>query len=513
MPSHVSRALKFVGLGFLIGGLGGAGWYLVQVRGRGPVGDTVTPTRLFEQVLSHVQNFGVDSLGETEIFRRAAEGLVRELDDEYAALIPAGASLDGPNDAGGLGLMVFVRGERTIVQQVLPGSPAEKAGIWAGDEILSVGEVAPTGVGREAVRQTLDGAPGSTVAIDVRRPGVRDTLRFSLRREGPRDHLLSERIDLDGGVAYLSVGLIGPGLVPVLRRTLRDLPPSTRGLVLDLRGSTGGTVEEAAAIADLFLDEGAPIVTVRGRGDVIRHVSAEQGQLKPDLPITVLVDRATADAAEAVAGALQDDDRALILGSPTFGRGSSQGDYPLGDRWTVRISTARWETPLGRRIEPDLGGAPLDSVPERPSFTTGEGRSVLGGGGIVPDSLIDPPELSPAMQALYRILGSAIPNFVVKTHEIAQGLVRRATTPGYLPTDNDLASLMRLLTEEEFRVPPHVAEVAREDLRELLGREAVYARLGLAGLVRRMMASDPGTRMAVELLRNVRTPRELVLGR
>jgi len=185
----------------------------------------------------------------------------------------------------------------------------------------------------------------------------------------------------------------------------------------------------------------------------------------------------------------------------------------LGDRWTVRISTARWETPLGRRIEPDLGGAPLDSVPERPSFTTGEGRSVLGGGGIVPDSLIDPPELSPAMQALYRILGSAIPNFVVKTHEIAQGLVRRATTPGYLPTDNDLASLMRLLTEEEFRVPPHVAEVAREDLRELLGREAVYARLGLAGLVRRMMASDPGTRMAVELLRNVRTPRELVLGR
>jgi hypothetical protein len=86
-------------------------------------------------------------------------------------------------------------------------------------------------------------------------------------------------------------------------------------------------------------------------------------------------------------------------------------------------------------------------------------------------------------------------------------------TPGYLPTDNDLASLMRRLTEEELRVPPHVVEEAREDLRELLGREAVYARLGLAGVVRRMMASDRGTRMAVELLRNVRTPRELVLGR
>ncbi len=513
MPRQLSNALKFVGIGFLIGGLGGAGWYLVQIRGRGGLAETVTPTRLFEQVLSHVQDYGVDSLGETEIFRRAAEGLVRELDDEYAALIPAGASIDGPSDAGGVGLMLFVRGERAVVQHVLPGSPAERAGLWAGDQIISVGEAAPTGVGREAVRQTLDGAPGSSVEIEVRRPGVRDALRFSLQRQAARDHYLSERIDLDRGITYLSIGLVGPGLPQALRRILRDLPRSTRGLILDLRGATGGTLEEAVQIADLFLDEGAPIVTVRGRGETVRHLHAEQGQVRPDLPITLLVDGATADAAEALAGALQDDDRALILGSPTFGRGSSQGDYPLGDRWTVRISTARWETPLGRRIEPDAARVPSDSADERPSFTTGGGRSVFGGGGIVPDSLVDAPELSPSMQALYRILGPAIPDFVTATHEMGRRLATRPITPHFRATDDDLTSLMRLLVEKQLRVPPNVFEAAREDLRELLGRETVFDRLGLAGVVRRMVTTDDGTRMAVELLHRVRTPRELVLGR
>ena len=508
MTREVTRSVKFIGLGVLIGSLGGAGWYLMGRRDRTT---RVEPTRLFEQVLGHVRSYGVDSLGEAELYRRAAEGLVRELDDEYATLIPAGGVVDHPRDPGGLGLMLFGRDERVIVQGVLPGSPADRAGVRPGDQLVAVGEEASTPQGGEELRATLEGPEGSPVEVSIRRPGIRDVLRFSMRRETPREDYESSDIDLGRGVHYIAIGLVGPATAREVRRLVRGFPTGASGLVLDLRGATGGRLEDVAALAELFLDRGAVIASVVGRGGVVEQVTASRPQELPDLAITVLVDGATADAAEGLAGALQDNDRALLIGEPTFGRGSRQEDYPLGDRWIVRMSTGRWVTPSGRRLEPDSAFG--DSIAARPVFTTVEGRTVRGGGGIVPDSIVEPQGSSPALDDFFRVMGPSIPGFFAALAEVAMEISVVRVVPGWQPTDADLARLERVMRDRGVATGTTGFGAAREEVRELLARRAVAARLGVSGVVRRTVLSDPALSLGLQLLREARTPRELVPGR
>jgi carboxyl-terminal processing protease len=474
------------------------------------------PTRLFEQVFSQVRRFGVDSLSESELYRRAADGLLGQLDDEYATLLPAGSDLglaERP-DVGGLGMLLATRDARVSVLSVLPGSPADLAGVSAGDQLLEAGGTPLDPERRDQVLAALDGAPGTTLDIRVRRPGL-GILSFKLVRGQAQAEVVSRGIKLDDRVGYIAVRLLGPGAARAARREVEELSRQGMGaLVLDLRGASQGSLEEAVLLAEYLLDPGAGVVEVRGRGPEPRRVGDDSPQDRrvAALPVIALVDSGTADAGEVVAGALQDNDRALLLGEPTFGRGLTPETFPLADRMTIRMSTGRWYTPSGRPIQRDT--ATSDTVTSRSEVTTVGGRKVYSGGSIVPDSILHRATLSAGQLAFVRAIGADWSKWRHTIRAVAATLAARHPA-GQEPIIGapERAALYAALEKDGVSIPADIWQGGTELVDRALGNEIVRAAEGLEALTERRVRRDKLVVKAAELLRGATTPTSLVLGR
>lgn len=501
-------ALLLLAAGLVAGGL-----MLGRAAGR-TADPRLEPTRLFAQVLSHVRRFGVDSLSERELYRRAADGLVGQLNDEYAAIAPAAARdqlLVRPG-AGGLGLLLTTRGERALVLGVIDGSPADEAGIRAGDQLLEIAGLAVEAGSRAEVLSRLVGPPGSAVQVRTRRPGAGGAvLTHELTRARPLVSDVAPPVLLEPATGYVAVGLVGRGAAEELQRGVADLErQGMRRLVLDLRGASQGDLEEAVRVASLFLDRGAPIVEVRGRGPEPRRYTDRDPQAFASLPLVVLVDGGTADAAEVVAAALQDNDRAVVVGEPSFGRGLSPEVFDLGDRMVVRISTGRWYAPSGRPIQRD---STPDSLAVRPTATTRQGRTILGGGGVVPDSVLRPDTLTDASRDLLRGLHAQLPAYHRILRQTAANLAGGGgVTPGFEPTPAQRDRLFEALVEGGVVVERDLFTAAVRRVNRELGDEVVRAALGRAGLIRHRARRDPAVQLALTLLRRASTPEALVFG-
>ncbi len=490
---------------FLVG-LAGATWWVTRVPA---VDYQVQPTRLFEQVVSHVRSFGVDSLGEAELFRRAAEGLVTELGDEFASLTPRGERHTPSIDPGGLGLQFTIRSGALIVLGVPPLSPAWHAGLEPGDQIMAIGGVSVRAPNRDLILAALDGPADSTVRLQVRRPGPGTVLDLELRRETPRPFRASELVSLGQGTYYLAIHQAGPGVAEVLGRSLRLLPADARGLALDLRGAAGGSLEEATALVDLFLAPGEPVLRIRGRDSLPTSYSAQHDLVMPTgVALVVLVSPETADAPELLAGALQDHDRALLIGDPTFGRGVSQEEFTLSNQWVIRMSTVRWETPMGRSLQMPEPGDSVARLEDRPIYATAAGRPVRGGGGVVPDSVRKRLPTPPGWVELLRAVGPSFPGLLQAMDSLA--VESPGVTPSYRPTVRDLALLFERLRGQGIRPAQDIVAQGAGEFGRLLGDRLVLTRLGEAGWVRRAAVLDPDLRDAIELLRTARNPSALV---
>jgi carboxyl-terminal processing protease len=348
----------------------------------------VEGTRLFQTVFDHVQSFAVDSLGAQELYRRAAAGLLEELDDPYAQLIPPGQQATSPDSVAPQGVFLDRRDEVAVVVATVPGSPADSAGIAAGDVLLAVDSTPVDPARLERAARLLEGTPGTRATLRVRRPGVRGVTAIELiRGPVPRSPAVQGSI-LAGQIAYIGVRRFEAGIADSVRRVLSGLvEQGARALVLDFRGVVGGTLHDGAALADLFLGPGNTLAVSRGRsGTASSTIADSSGSAFEALPIAVLVSRGTAGAAEVAAGALQDHDRAALLGAATFGRGVSQSTFPLGEGVMLRLTTALWMTPSGRQIQrPPRARA--DSA-DAPTVRTDAGRTLPAGGGIVPDRVV-----------------------------------------------------------------------------------------------------------------------------
>jgi carboxyl-terminal processing protease len=510
-PGRTRIALLAVGL--VAASLSAGGWLLVRA-GR-TASEPLRPTRLFQQVLEHIRRFGVDSLGDAELFRRAASGLMLELDDEFATLRPAGDRREWPADVGGLGILLTARGGSAAVLSVVPDSPAEVAGLRARDQLVEIEGGTLNGLARDGVLEALNGAPGTQVKLRVRRAGVGPLLEFELERTEPKPHWMTDVVDLGGGVRYVGVRLMGGDAAKELRRVLRDdAGRATKGLVLDLRNASGGDLDVAVAISSLFLRDGSPTVTVRGRegegGGAQSRVTRGGGDFQ-SLPLVVLVNSNTADAAEVVAGALQDNDRALVVGQPSFGRGVSTARFPLDNRMVVQLSTARWVTPSGRAIQPDTLSAPADTLARRPIYRTLAGRPVRGGGGIVPDSLVVPRVGDQAEQVFLRAVGAALPDLEAALREVAGDLAASGrVTLDFEPATGDLEALRQALAAQGVNVNPAAWVGGQSYLARELGDRAVLQALGRPVFIRRRVGREPALGLAVRLLRGADRPADLL---
>nr|MBA2628313.1 PDZ domain-containing protein [Gemmatimonadales bacterium] len=286
--------------------------------------DGVDGQLLFEEVRARVARGSVDSMSDDRIYEKAARGLVDKLDDPYAELyspeeLAAFSRNTLRNDYAGVGMQIQDQLGNIIVRTVFPRSPAAGGGVQVGDRIMSVDTSAVTGLKVEDVSAKLLGKAGTPVIVTFQRPGVDAPIQQRFRRAVVHVPAVPFAIMLDNGVGYIPLQRFNESSAADVATAVTQLRNSgARSFVLDMRGNPGGSVEESVAISNLFLGGGQQIVTVRYRDrEPEVRVSESRGRHATE-PLVVLVDNGAASASEIVAGALQDHDRALVVGTTSY---------------------------------------------------------------------------------------------------------------------------------------------------------------------------------------------------
>lgn len=286
------------------------------------------------------------------------------------------------------------------VVTVLPGGPSDNAGLRAGDRIIAVGGTSAVGWSHRTVQDRLKGPEGSTVTVTLRRPGHTEPLDTTITRGTVPLETVEASYMMDARTGYLRLGRFARTTHREVEKALSALTEEgMERLILDLRGNAGGLMSMAEKVADEFLVDGQVIVSARSRHENFggaRHAT-EEGLLET-APVTVLVDEHSASASEIVAGALQDHDRALIVGRRTFGKGLVQQQFDLVDDSGLRLTVARFYTPSGRLIQRPheerrdtsiaVAARDTSAIPDSLKYQTDAGRLVVGGGGILPDRVV-----------------------------------------------------------------------------------------------------------------------------
>ena len=443
----------------------GGGW--VIGRGLHERETDFNSARLFDTVLGHVRTFFVDSIPDSTLFEHAMIGMLQELNDPYTLYLPPNRlrrlTEQTTGNYIGIGAQIQRRDEWPMIIAPFPGSSAERAGLRTGDRVVEIDTMKTRGWTTDEVLRALRGPPGSNVTVVIERPGYPTRLTFTLERGGVHRRAVGRTALSGGGVGYVDVNIFNDSTAMELRKAVDSLRSvGMRSLVMDLRGNPGGVLSQGVGVADMFLDSAQLIVSMRGRtDDASERVLDTAPQPWPDLPLVVLVDAGSASASEIVAGALQDHDRAVVMGRTTFGKGSAQGIFATSGGGGVRITIARWFTPSGRSIDRPLRNefAPIGLDVPVDTFRTRRGRRVAGGGGIVPDIPAGDSALSPGDQALEDALGSQVIQFRDAMVDVAIALQsRRAVHPltpwrafGHLlqnpATTDDLVATLPVLTE------------------------------------------------------------------
>jgi carboxyl-terminal processing protease len=389
----------------LIGGLYGP---KVQVASAASSDDDVKAsmqefTRLYSTV---EQNFADKVNADKAIYKGAIPGMLRTLDPHSNFFDPKdfeGMREEQRGHYYGVGMQVVGRNGKTIVVAPFVGSPAYKAGLRPGDVIVEVNNKSTEGLDSTKVADLLKGPKGTPVQIKVAREGADKPLVFDIIRDEISRKSVPEAFLLKPGIGYIKVEQFNETTGREFEEGLKSMnEDSLKGLVLDLRSNPGGLLTEAVAIVDHLLPKGDVIVSHKGRNSAEHVYTARNGNKGRSYPIVVLVNRNSASASEIVSGALQDHDRAWILGDNTFGKGLVQTVYPLIENTGLTLTTAKYYTPSGRLIQRDYSNVSFfdyyyrnNTAARNPADVkmTDGGRTVYGGGGISPDEKFTPDKL------------------------------------------------------------------------------------------------------------------------
>jgi carboxyl-terminal processing protease len=498
------------------------GWFVE----RGLLGGSKpTPTgsaRLFDQVYERVAHAYVDTLADSALYRRAVDGLVSELGDPHSAyLSPKLVATLSERTSGryaGIGAQIDIRDGWITIVAPMPGGPALDAGVRAGDRIVDVNGTELRGVTVEAAQKALRGAPGSVVRVTIERPGVATPLKFALTRKEVRVRPVQHAMLLGDGVGYVSLAIFSQEAAGDLRHAIDSLRAAgMKTLIFDLRGDPGGLLDEGVAVSDLFLDAGQGIVSMRGRtADASRSFADRAPQAWPGLPVAVLVDSNTASAAEIVAGALQDHDRALLLGTTTYGKGSAQTVFPLASSGggALKLTIALWYTPSGRSINrPHTDGddVPRDSTP-RPKYKTDAGRAVTGGGGITPDIAITIDRSRAADSAFDQALGKHIPEFrdALTDYALSLEATHAIGSPAFVVTPAMRAELWKHMKAHGVIMDSTTYVAASPLIDRVMGYEIARYVFGPDAEFQRRQRDDTTLSRALTIVRGATTQSELL---
>jgi carboxyl-terminal processing protease len=517
-----------------------SGGWLLQ-RGTAVGGNVYQQARLFDDVLGHVSAYYVDSLGETDLYQKATEGMLEQLKDPYSVLLTGddykALTEQTSGNYAGLGIQIDVRDGWITVVAPLPETPAERAGVQTGDQIIEVDGKSTEGWKNDEAVKALRGAAGSKVVITVRRAGIDEPIKYPLTRAQIHIRSVPAGTMFDGGVGYISLNPVSETSAGELRQEITAMKrKGMKSMILDLRFNPGGLLDQGVEVSDLFLDSKQEIVSTRGRArGATKQFFDDARQTWPELPIVVLVNEGTASAAEIIAGALQDHDRAVVVGTPTFGKGLVQTLFPLGEGVALKLTTARWFTPSGRTIqrtveseedqaeqaaleasdtllgEPDPS-ATDSAIRARPVFKTGAGRVVRGGGGIVPDLVVRFDTLTDAEREFAKALGANLPQYrdVLTAVALEQKSSKKVTAETFSITPEMRQEVLARLKEKGVQLTADEFKQGSRLVDEALGYEISRYVFGKTAEFRRRAADDTQVQTALGLLRQAQTPKELL---
>jgi len=380
-----------------------------------PVGDFDDSQNIekFNEIVQYVAKFYVDDVQWNNAMKGAIDGFLSELDPHTVYISSQDAKLNEESFEGkyeGIGIHFDVIDNYLTVITPIPGSPSDKLGLLPGDKIISINGETAIGITSSEVPKKLKGPKGTSVDITVMREGLNEPLEFTIVRDDIPIFTINTSFVTEDGTAYISLGRFAKITEKEMIETLEKLSgQGMKRLLLDLRWNAGGFLDQAVKISSMFIEGHKKIVYTEGRlsdFDEEYYTDTFNHRQIYVVPLIVLINNASASASEIVAGAIQDYDRGLIVGTMSFGKGLVQREFPLNDESRLRLTISKYYTPSGRLIQRPYqdqeldqyystvmdsmhGEAPLDSSQERPIYHTASGRVVYGGGGITPDVVVE----------------------------------------------------------------------------------------------------------------------------
>ncbi len=398
-------------------------------------GDFYSDIMLLDAVTSKIHQKYVVDVNSTDLVDNAVRGMLSILDPHTAFFKPKGFDelrIHTEGKFGGLGIQIAIQEKVLTVMTPIPGTPAERAGIQSGDKIVKIDGKSTQGITVDKAVDKLRGEPGTPVKLTIVRKGVPEPTDYSLIRDIITIKSVPFSGVLDNGVGYVKLLQFSEESGDEVDKAVRGLmAKGIKGLILDLRHNPGGLLNQAQEVSEKFLKKGSLIVSTRGRVSPQQDDYSHSDPILPDsVPMIVLVDEASASAAEIVSGAMQDHDRAVILGDTSFGKGSVQSIEQLDATHHIKLTEAFYYTPSGRCINKpengvrgarhddggeidggtDMGADQPDSTDsvsikkakkDTLIFHTKAGRVVYGGGGIIPDTIVKQPIFDPIVRALF----------------------------------------------------------------------------------------------------------------
>ena len=502
---------------------------------------------IMQSAFRELNLFYVDELAPGDLMETGIKAMLAQL-DPYTRYFPETKMEDvrfmQTGEYGGVGASIETRNGRTVVVDLLEGEPAERAGIQLGDVLKRVDGRSLEGLDQEQIGDLLQGATGTQVEVDVERPGTRELLSFELQRQKvkvpdvPYQGMLSER------TGYLALSSFTKTASFEVRKALMNVTDSlgAEHVIVDLRGNGGGLLREAIAMVNLFVGKGQEVVSTKGKTpDWNKSYKTRANALRPDLPIAILVDGKSASASEIVAGTLQDLDRAVVVGSESFGKGLVQQTKKLAYGTRMKVTVAKYYTPSGRCVQrldyshrDDEGEVHALADSTLNTFYTSNGREVLEGRGVIPDVEVPLPDLSYVLEGLldkgvlfdfavqhrdaitapedaadFEVSDATWRAFVAhaksmadipyasKTFEAFEQL--EATAREELLDDANAASLTALRAGLQANVGDDL-ERHRSEIERALEQELVVHLYNTTGEYRHGLAHDPVAQRAIELL-------------
>ncbi len=516
---------------------------------------------IFGHLYREVNTLYVDDTDPSKLMRTGIDAMLSSL-DPYTNFIGEEDLEDfrfmSTGQYGGIGALVGKRQNKIVILEPYADTPADQAGLKAGDQIVEVNGQAVDGNTMAVldVRNLLRGSRGTTISMKIKRPGIDSPLTLSIRR----DRIVVDNVSYTGwvedGIGYIALSGFtqdaGKEVQEAVSRFQKE-NPQLKGLILDLRNNPGGRLDESIRIANVFLEQRELIVETRGRIQGSKQsYYAQRPPIAPKVHLAVLVNRGSASASEIVAGAIQDLDRGVIIGQRSFGKGLVQNIRPLAYRTQLKVTTAKYYTPSGRCIqainyaERNEDGS-VSRIPDslRSSFQTQAGRVVRDGGGIGPDIEVEKAALPLVARALQNqgLIFNYVTQYVAEHPEISspeefeldeasyQDFIKFTQTAEFsyqTPADKELEALKEtveeeayaeLLNEELLALEKELAQQKEDDLSKyrapisrLIKEEILTRYYYEAGAIKGMITEDPEVAAAIEILNQPKDYEKILQG-